>query len=191
VRQQRPIAWNTGGRAYVAAIDNEEFEDVDIFEITDPRNPQLIAETELPGVKVNAYGSEKTSHDFDVIRAPDGTWHLMVSDWDAGWIDVGVTDPANTVIVGDFDYTACDRVIPTACPPEGNAHQGERDADASLFFGTDEDSSPFRLPIEVLDGPLEGQKVDAGEFWMDRAGRRLPRQRGERSDGVRRLRMPR
>lgn len=159
------IAWDAGdGDAYVAAIDNEELEDVDIFEITDPRNPELIAETNLPGVNVNAYGSEKTSHDFDVLQFPDGSWHLMVSDWDAGWIDVDVTDPANPVIVGDHDYEACDALVPTACPPEGNAHQGEWNADGSLFLGTDEDSSPFRQPITVTSGPLTGQKFDAGEF---------------------------
>src|SRR5918994_1469020 len=159
------IAWDAGdGDAYVAAIDNEELEDVDIFEITDPRNPELIAETDLPGVNVNAYGSEKTSHDYDVLQFPDGTWHLMVSDWDAGWIDVDVTNAANPVIVGDHDYEPCDRLIPTACPPEGNAHQGEWNGDGSLFLGTDEDSSPFRLPITVQDGPLAGQVFAAGEF---------------------------
>ncbi|HSE81040.1 MAG TPA: hypothetical protein VLA87_04995 [Gaiellaceae bacterium] len=159
------IAWDAGnGDAYVAAIDNEELEDVDIFEITDPRNPELIAETDLPGVNVNAYGSEKTSHDFDVLQFPDDSWHLMVSDWDAGWIDVDVTDAENPTIVGDFDYPACDAQVPTACPPEGNAHQGEWNADGSLFLGTDEDSSPFRQPITVTSGPLTGQKFDAGEF---------------------------
>ena len=159
------IAWDAGdGDAYAAAIDNEELEDVDIFDITDPRNPELIAETDLPGVNVNAYGSEKTSHDFDVLQFPDDSWHLMVSDWDAGWIDVDVTDPANPTIVGDHDYTPCDAQVPTACPPEGNAHQGEWNADGSLFLGTDEDSSPFRQPITVTSGPLSGQKFDAGEF---------------------------
>jgi hypothetical protein len=158
------IAWDAGGRAFVAAIDNEELEDVDLFEITDPRNPVLLAETRLPGVNVDAYGQEKTSHDFDVLQFPDGSWHLMVSDWDAGWIDVEVTNPAAPTIVGDFDYAECDQVVTTACPPEGNAHQGEWNSDASLFIGTDEDFSPFRVPITVLDGPLAGQKVDAGEF---------------------------
>jgi hypothetical protein len=158
------IAWDAGPKAYVAAIDNEELKDVDLFEITDPRNPVLLSETNLPGVRVNAYGNEKTSHDFDVLRFPDGTWHLMVSDWDAGWIDVNVTSPATPVIVGDFDYAACDQVVTTACPPEGNAHQGEWNSDGSVFIGTDEDSSPFRLPIEVKDGPLAGQVFAAGEF---------------------------
>ena len=80
------IAWDAGRNAYVAAIDNYELEDVDLFDITDPRNPVKVAETRLPGVRVNGYGQEKTSHDFDVLRFPDRSWHLMVSDWDAGWI---------------------------------------------------------------------------------------------------------
>jgi len=141
------IAWDTGdGDAYAAAIDNEEVEDVDLFEITDPSNPELIFETELPGVNVNAHGNLKTSHDFDVLQFPDGSWHLMVSDWDAGWIDVDVTDPSAPTIVGDFDYAACDQVnpIPTACPPEGNAHQGEWTSDGSVFVGTDEDFDTYR-----------------------------------------------
>ena len=158
------IAWNAGDNAYAAAIDNEELEDVDLFDITDPRNPVLLAETRLPGVHVDGYGQEKTSHDFDVLQFPNGSWHLMVSDWDAGWIDVDVTDPSNPTIVGDFDYAECDQVVQTACPPEGNAHQGEWNSDGSLFVGTDEDFSPFRVPITVLDGPLAGQLVDAGEF---------------------------
>jgi hypothetical protein len=158
------IAWDTGDRAYVAAIDNEELEDVDLFEITNPRKPVLVSETNLPGVNVDGYGQEKTSHDFDVLRFPDRSWHLMVSDWDAGWIDVDVTKPASPRIVGDFDYAACDQVVTTACPPEGNAHQGEWNRDGSLFIGTDEDFSPFRLPITVVDGPLAGQRIDAGEF---------------------------
>ena len=155
------IAWDAGDDAYVAAVDNEELDDVDLFEITDPRNPVLVSETRVPGVTVDAYGQEKTSHDFDVLRFPDNSWHLMVSDWDAGWIDVDVTDPSNPTIVGDFDYATCDQVVPTACPPEGNGHQGEWNSDGSLFIGTDEDSSPFRVPITVTS---TGEKVDAGEF---------------------------
>src|SRR5918995_6469603 len=135
------IAWDAGDNAYVAAIDNEELEDVDLFDITDPRNPVLLAETRLPGVVVDAYGQEKTSHDYDVLRFPDGSWHLMVSDWDAGWIDVDVTDPSNPVIVGDFDYAECDQVLQvalgTCMQPEGNAHQGEWTSDGSIFLGTD------------------------------------------------------
>jgi hypothetical protein len=88
----------------------------------------------------------------------------MVSDWDAGWIDVNVTKPASPTIVGDFDYAECDQVVISACPPEGNAHQGEWNSNGTLFIGTDEDFSPFRVPITVTSGPMSGQKIDAGEF---------------------------
>jgi hypothetical protein len=159
------IAWDAGQRAFVAAIDNEELLDVDFFEITNPRRPVKLSETNLPGVNVDAYGSEKTSHDFDVLRfGTPPRWHLMVSDWDAGWVDVDVQDPANPMIVDESDYADCDQAVPTACPPEGNAHQGEWNSDGSVFIGTDEDSSPFRLPIRVTSGPLTGQVFPAGEF---------------------------
>jgi hypothetical protein len=174
------IAWDAGSRAYVAAIDNEELNDVDFFEITNPRSPVFLTDTRLPGVAVDGYGQEKTSHDYDVLQRPDGTWHLMVSDWDAGWIDVDVTSPASPVIVGDFDYAACDQVVTTACPPEGNAHQGEWNSDGSLFIGTDEDFSPFRVPITVLDGSMAGQKVDAGEFGWTKQVASFP---GEKVNG--------
>src|ERR671918_23752 len=156
------IAWDAGdGHAYAAAIDNEEVEDVDLFDITDPSNPELIAETELPGVNVNAHGQLKTAHDFDVLQFPDDSWHLMVSDWDAGWIDVDVTDPANPVIVGDFDYAECDQVVQAetgdCLQPEGNAHQGEWTSDGSVFVGTDEDFAPYRTSdFEITSGPHAG-----------------------------------
>jgi hypothetical protein len=163
------IAWDAGSKAYVAAIDNEELLDVDLFEITNPRSPKLLHETNLPGVNVDAWGNEKTSHDFDVLRfndgtAPDPSWHLMVSDWDAGWIDVNVDNPASPQIVGDFDYAECEAFVTTACPPEGNAHQGEWNSDGTVFVGTDEDLSPFRVPINVTDGPLANQLFPGGEF---------------------------
>jgi hypothetical protein len=164
------IAWDAGDRAFAAAIDNEEIEDVDLFEITDPRNPVgPIFETALMEVTTNAYGTEQTSHDFDVLQFPDGTWHLMVSDWDAGWIDLDVTDPANAFVAGDFDYAECDQVVPTACPPEGNAHQGEWNSTGTVFVGTDEDFSPYRLPIVVTEQtgpnqPAVGTLYAAGEF---------------------------
>ncbi|HEX2088663.1 MAG TPA: hypothetical protein VHI54_01840 [Actinomycetota bacterium] len=148
------IAWDAGSRAFVAAIDNEEVEDVDLFEITNPRSPRLLAETSLAGVHVDGFGELKTSHDFDVLRFPNGTWHLMVSDWDAGWVDVDVTNPARPRILRDSDYATCDQVVPTACPPEGNAHQGEWTSTGRAFIGTDEDFDSYRTnPLTRVTGP--------------------------------------
>jgi hypothetical protein len=81
----------------------------------------------------------------------------MVSDWDAGWIDVDVTDPSDPTIVGDFDYAACDQVIQAeleeCLEPEGNAHQGEWNSDGSVFIGTDEDFDSFRTtPLTRVTG---------------------------------------
>jgi hypothetical protein len=155
------IAWDAGPNAYVAAIDNDEaFDDVDIFNITDPRNPVKVSETGLfnlalpppntrwPGAEFEAFGQEPTAHDFDIIQKPDGTWHLMVSYWDAGWVDLDVTNPANPTFIEDSTYAACDQVVEEetgqCLQPEGNAHQGEWNEEGSLFIGTDEDFGPTR-----------------------------------------------
>jgi hypothetical protein len=163
------IGWDAGNRVYAALIDNEELLDVDIMDITDPRRPRLIAETgisEWPGANVNAFGDFPTSHDYDVIQKPDGTWHLMVSYWDAGWVDLDVTDPRNPVFVDDSDYFPCDPVYAGICPPEGNAHQGEwNDQGVDVFLGTDEDQTPIRLePVTITSGPNAGNQYPAGQF---------------------------
>jgi hypothetical protein len=50
-RVAQPIACGAGdGDAYVAAIDNEQLEDVDLFEITDPRNPGAASRDRLPSL---------------------------------------------------------------------------------------------------------------------------------------------
>ena len=159
------IAWDAGDNVYAAAIDNDEaFDDVDIFDITDPANPVLVSETGLFDLNVDppvarwpadfeAFGQEPTSHDFDILQKPDGTWHLMVSYWDAGWVDLDVTDPANPTFVEDSTYAECDQVVQEATgeclQPEGNAHQGEWNADGSLFIGTDEDFTPTRATCSI------------------------------------------
>ncbi|MGH2619868.1 MAG: hypothetical protein ACRDHG_04775 [Anaerolineales bacterium] len=45
------FAWDAGGRAYVILVEDEEALDVDIMEITDPRNPVMVKETGLPDWK--------------------------------------------------------------------------------------------------------------------------------------------
>ena len=160
------MAWQAGDNAYVIAIDNDEDpNDLDFFDITDPTDPVLIAETGIgdwPSVNVNAFGNFPTSHDFDV-RFIGGDWLAMVSYWDAGWVLLNVDDPSNPVLVDDYDYPPCEVHVPTVCPPEGEAHQGEWNEDGSLFIGTDEDLAPFRLIFEVVGGPAAGA-YEAEEF---------------------------
>jgi hypothetical protein len=153
------IAWDAGTNAYAAAIDNEEVDDVDIFDITDPRNPELIFETSLPGRNVDGHGELQTSHDFDILQFnndgdADLEWNLMVSDWDAGWVHLDVTNPHAPFVVGETDYADCDQLVPTACPPEGNAHQGEWTSTGDTWVGTDEDFDAYRTnPLTRTTGP--------------------------------------
>ena len=42
--------WDAGAKAYAVLVDNEEAADVDIIDITDPRNPAKIAEYDLAGM---------------------------------------------------------------------------------------------------------------------------------------------
>jgi len=160
------MAWQAGDSAYAIAIDNEEDpNDLDFFDITDPRNPELIAETGIgdwPNAEIDAFGNFATSHDFDV-RFIDGHWRAMVSYWDAGWVLLNVDDPSNPTFIDDFNYADCEAHVPTVCPPEGEAHQGEWNEDGTLFIGTDEDLAPFRLTFEVEGGPAAGDYA-AEEF---------------------------
>ena len=41
------FAWDAGDKAYLVMVDDNEFEDVDILDITDPRHPKVIAEYDL------------------------------------------------------------------------------------------------------------------------------------------------
>ena len=41
------LAWQDGLKAYAVLVDDEEGEDVDIFDITNPRRPVKIAEYDL------------------------------------------------------------------------------------------------------------------------------------------------
>jgi hypothetical protein len=173
------MAWQAGDAAYAIAIDNEEDpNDLDFFDITDPRNPELISETGIgdwPSVVVNAFGDFPTSHDFDV-RFLGGHWLAMVSYWDAGWVLLNVDDPSNPTLINDFDYAPCEAHVPTVCPPEGEAHQGEWNENGSLFIGTDEDLAPFRLLFNVVGGPAAGEYT-AEEFTWTIPISTLPDQR--------------
>src|SRR6185503_13799699 len=39
--------WQAGGSAYAVIVDNTELHDVDIFDITNPRDPKFIADVDL------------------------------------------------------------------------------------------------------------------------------------------------
>jgi hypothetical protein len=147
--------WQDGRRAYIVIVDNQELHDVDIFEITDPRNPRPVAEFDLveefPQIVDNsAFGNLILNHD-DVVKEINGTQTMLLSYWDAGYVKLDVDDPANPQYIGDTSFDGPDPLTGFE-PPEGNAHQAEFSADDRFILAADEDFSPFRARVNVVAG---------------------------------------
>ncbi len=183
------FAWQDGDKAYAVMVDNEEFEDVDIVDITDPRKPVLIAEhdlVELSGEAITQPGEgldEVFLHDMVVKEIDDGTQVMIASYWDGGYVTLDVDDPVKPVLLADSDlplpfdsepvYDTLEeaeaKVNGKSVPPEGNAHQAEFTLDNKFVVGADEDFSPFALnagygedgtPLEASPGSDTPQLAD-------------------------------
>jgi hypothetical protein len=151
------LGFKLGDKAYAVLVDNFEFEDVDIMDISNPGRPELIAETGLddwPNATVEGLGASNFHHDVWFKRI-DGVPTLGVSYWDVGWVFLDVSDPANPAFLYDTDAPPSDLL--GFSPPEGNAHQGEWSQDSRFWFGTDEDFAPHRVEsLEITTGPNVG-----------------------------------
>lgn len=161
VRQYHSVfVWQQAGKAYLVASDDEEqgISDVDIFDITDPRNPRQIADVGLPNwpsVVVNGFGLRSFNHDM-VVEKLGNTWTLLSSYWDAGYVKLNVNDPANPVFMDDSDFSSPDPEFPDFEVAEGNAHYAEFDRRGRYIIGTDEDFGPFRTELRIQTGPNVG-----------------------------------
>lgn len=145
------FAWDTGDNAYVVIVDNFEFADVDILDITAPQRPRLIAELDLaamfPGVTQPVPNLvEIFLHDI-VVKQINGHWIMLLSYWDGGYIQLNVDNPAAPTLIGDTDFTVPDpellESLGVSLPPEGNGHQAEFTLDNRFFIATDEDFAPY------------------------------------------------
>jgi len=146
------FAWDAGDKAYAAIVDNEEGADLDIMDITDPRNPFLTAEYDLdeafPQIRQDSKIPnlvELFLHDM-VVKEIRGKQVMSASYWDAGHVQLDVTNPKAVTYLGDTDMAALDAEAAASgfrVPPEGNAHQSEFTADNGYLIGSDEDFTPF------------------------------------------------
>ncbi|MEU0684013.1 MULTISPECIES: PA domain-containing protein [Streptomyces] len=162
------FAWDAGRKAYAVIVDNEEGTDVDIMDITDPAEPELIAEYDLdetfPQI-VQAAPENLTEiflHDM-VVKNIRGRQVLLASYWDAGYVALDATDPKNLTYIGDTDFTDPDPEGAAAgreVTPEGNGHQAEFTLDNRYVIGADEDFGPYALSARNLD---DGTAVTAGQ----------------------------
>lgn len=146
--------------------DNQDLKDVDIFDVTDPRNPVMLVEQGLedwPDAQGSyANGDTVFHHDMQGKRI-DGHDYLLVSYWDAGQVLLNIDDPANPVFVGDSDYRMPDPLMPQFDIPEGNSHQSYWSSNNKFIISTDEDFSPTRTNCNIETGPNAGA-TPCGEF---------------------------
>lgn len=166
------FAWDAGDKAYAVTTDNFGTQDVDIYDITNPKRPRLIKELDLNShfgfsISQPELGLQESSlHDMTVKKI-DGEWIMLLSYWDGGYVRLNVSNPTNPVYLHDTQYPAIDPELLAATgkvlPPEGNGHQAEFTADDKFFIGTDEDFSPYRGLFTIDTGANQGQ-YPAGEF---------------------------
>ena len=155
--------WQAGPKAYLVASDNVELKDVDIFDVTDPKAPVQIADIDLaaqfPKILENekANGNAVFNHDMIVKKIGD-KFIMAVSNWDSGYVQIDVTNPASPTLVTDTT-TINDSFRPSLFG-EGNAHQSEFSADNQFLLAADEDFAPFR---SVLAGSTTNRSRTAIE----------------------------
>jgi LVIVD repeat len=147
------FAWDAGSKAYAVIVDNEEGKDVDILDITNPKKPRLIAEYDLdetfPQIRQAAPSNlqEVFLHDM-VVKQIGGRQVMLLSYWDAGYVQVDMTDPLTPKYLRDSTFATVD---PEALEsgytvaPEGNGHQAEFTSDNRYVVGADEDFAPLAL----------------------------------------------
>ncbi len=180
------FVWQDKDKVYLVATDNTESADVDIFDITEPTAPVFIADIDLielgidQGIDIvgNAGNAEWIYNHDMVVKNINGLQTMLVSYWDAGYIKLDVSDPANPKIIGDSDFGTQDPVMRRASTnapwslPEGNAHQAEFSHDNRFVLAADEDFDTHRTLGIVDQGAAGAYNFSGAGFASNRAGDR-------------------
>lgn len=163
--------WTTGtgagAKAYAVLVDNEEFADVDIMDITNPRRPVMVAEYDLAIdfpqiVQANTGLDEVFLHDM-VVKNVGGRQIMLLSYWDGGYVTLDVTDPAAATYIADSDFATPDSGASEyglTVAPEGNAHQAEFTRDNAYIIAADEDFGPFKSSSRNVTDGTPFQSID-------------------------------
>ncbi len=172
--------WQTGAgpnrKAYIVLPDSNTPQ-LPIFDITDPRNPVQVIDINLAttfpqilqtGVDLNTV----FFHDV-VVRKHGNRYIMLLSVWDAGYVALDVTNPANPTYIADTDFTFPDpQLLETngvSLGPEGNGHYAEFAHNNQLVITTDEDFGPVRVRVATDDGG-EFRAVQAGSATLPTGG---------------------
>jgi hypothetical protein len=162
--------WDAGARAYAVLVDDEEATDVDIMDITDPRNPVMVREYDLaaafPQILQAGVGLDSVFlHDM-IVKEIAGRQMMLLSYWDAGYVVLDVTDPASATYVADSDYTFPDPEAAESgltVDPEGNGHQAEFSLGNEYIVATDEDFGPFKVAATNTDDGTEFTAIQGSD----------------------------
>lgn len=160
------FAWQADNKAYAVLVDNEEGSDVDIMDISDPSNPEIVAEYDLneqfPQIAQEDLGTAASFFHDVIVKKIDGRQVMLVSYWDGGYVKLDVTDPTNATYMADSDFNNPD---PEALEsgltvePEGNAHQAEFSLKNNFIVAADEDFSPYS--VEARNVTQNNEEFDA------------------------------
>lgn len=166
------FGWVAGNKAYAVLVDNEEAADVDIMDITDPRNPKLIAEYDLnkqfPQIVQADLGTGASFFHDVVVKQINGVYTMLISYWDGGYVVMNVNDPTNMTYIADSDFknpdveAAKSRNGSLSVKPEGNAHQAEFSKDNKYIVAADEDFSPYSVIAKNTTDNVEIQATQGG-----------------------------
>ena len=147
-----PFDWQ--GKTYLLGTANTfDFFDTFVVDISKPQSPKLLKVTGavdwIPqGLKLDQLetGSSAGVFNHDVwVDMVGGKPIGTVSYWDAGFVTLDLTDPANPVFLRDTTYVDPEPI--TGFPYEGNAHAAVLGGNGDYLFGGDEDFSPLTFAL--------------------------------------------
>jgi hypothetical protein len=153
--------WQAGSKVYLVGVDNVEFHDVDIFDVSNPRAPKPVAEHDLlelfPQIRdASANGDEIFHHDV-VVKEIGGRQIMSASYWDAGYVILDVTNPSKPTLIRDSSFDGTDPLTGDATA-EGNGHESEFSHDNEYLLAADEDFAPYRPDkFEITTGTMAGE----------------------------------
>ena len=159
--------WDAGEKVYAVGVDNIEFADVDIFDVSDPRKPKAVAEHDLlslfPSIRDQSANGDEIFHHDMIVKKIDGRYVMSVSYWDAGYVLLDMTRPAKPELIRDSTFDGQDPLTGDATP-EGNGHQSEFSHDNEFLLAADEDFAPYRAGAFTIEGVgnFPAQEVGGG-----------------------------
>jgi hypothetical protein len=151
------VMWEHNDSLYLMTVDNLEFHDVDIHDISDPANPEPVAEYDLleefPEIedRGNIGSFAGTFHHDTKMKTVNGRVIVNTSYWDGGYVTYDLTDPQNPTYIGDTSFDGADPLT-NLDPPEGNAHYSDFSFDNNFLVAADEDFTTHRAGSFDVEG---------------------------------------